>query len=69
MAVGYFPIPHEEGRKIMPIRKPSAQAKPESKQANMAIFELLAHIVEGPPPRLPSDAGFSAEFADFVAKW
>lgn len=34
----------------------------------MAIFELLAHIVEDPPPRLPEHVGFSANFVDFVSQ-
>lgn len=34
----------------------------------MAIFEQLAHIVEGPAPTLPSGVGFSPEMEDFVSK-
>ncbi len=32
----------------------------------MAIFELLAHIVDDEPPRLPDGAAFTPAFADFV---
>jgi hypothetical protein len=35
----------------------------------MAIFELLAHIVEGEPPSLPQGVGFTAEFQDFTHAW
>jgi serine/threonine protein kinase len=35
----------------------------------LALFELLQCVVSEAPPSLPTDAGFSLEFQDFVRVW
>lgn len=73
MSTGYFPIPKENlDRPVVPIRLPpdlplDAESAPQGQ--SMAIFELLAHIVEGEPPRVPQQGNFSPEFSDFVNGW
>lgn len=32
-------------------------------------FEVLTRVLESEPPRLPTDAGFSIDFQNFVRKW
>lgn len=73
MATGHFPIPKENlDQPLKPIHPPPDQpidTEPGFHGQNMAIFELLAHIVEGDPPRLPQHGGFSADFCNFVDGW
>ncbi|EDQ89916.1 uncharacterized protein MONBRDRAFT_18821 [Monosiga brevicollis MX1] len=70
MATGVFPIPAENLKKGLapmhpPPDKPLEAHAPDATQS-MAIFELLANIVESEPPRLPDDAGFSDSFINFI---
>eukprot|EP00041_Stephanoeca_diplocostata_P037669 m.1434841 g.1434841 ORF g.1434841 m.1434841 type:complete len:383 (+) comp25081_c2_seq23:127-1275(+) len=62
-----FPPPSDPTQKLPPIVVPTGQEIGKPKKV-MAIFELLAHIVEDPPPRLPEHVGFSKDFVDFVTK-
>lgn len=70
MATGNFPIPVENPPPpLVPIRNPPA-VLPDTEQKKrppMAIFEVLSCVVDGDPPRLPVDAGFSEEIQSFVA--
>mmetsp|Transcript_9725 Transcript_9725/g.24984 ORF Transcript_9725/g.24984 Transcript_9725/m.24984 type:complete len:383 (+) Transcript_9725:283-1431(+) len=73
IAVGFHPIPPppEPLKELQPIRNPPrllAEEDVKSPEKPMAIFEQLAHIVEGPPPFLPKGVGFSAEMDDFVMR-
>eukprot|EP00035_Acanthoeca_spectabilis_P021926 m.440968 g.440968 ORF g.440968 m.440968 type:complete len:376 (-) comp18599_c0_seq1:5170-6297(-) len=72
IAVGFHPIPPPDPplRELQPIRNPPRLMPEAEKQPEkpMAIFEQLAHIVEGPAPTLPSGVGFSPEMEDFVSK-
>lgn len=57
LATGRFPFPAEDLQQpLVPITTPSPGETPEPKpkKPTMAIFELLAHIVEGQPPRYVS---------------
>lgn len=70
LATGHFPIPPETPPPPpVPIRVPPRHLDDEAqhKRAPLAIFELLSLVVDGTPPRLPADQGFTAEFQDFVA--
>ncbi len=71
LATGRFPIPPDDSAPaLVPIRLPTDPAPPQPKaDAQLAIFELLAHIVEGPEPSLPACPQFTPQFIDFVAKW
>lgn len=69
LATGHFPIPPENPPPPpVPIRHPPRQLDEDAQQKRpaLAIFELLSLVVDGTPPRLPPDQGFSAEFQDFV---
>eukprot|EP00037_Helgoeca_nana_P026380 m.297617 g.297617 ORF g.297617 m.297617 type:complete len:404 (-) comp27208_c0_seq2:5206-6417(-) len=70
ISVGEHPIPPptEDLKELQPIRNPPCRLPDvvAVSEKPMAIFEQLAHIVEGPPPRLPSGVGFSAEMEQFV---
>lgn len=73
MATGHFPIPKEnldqDPVAIHPPPEDPIDAEPSSHSQSMAIFELLAHIVEGDPPTVPAQGNFTPEFADFVDSW
>ena len=73
MATGHFPIPKEnldqEPKPIHPPPKEPLDAEPEARGQSMAIFELLAHIVEGEPPTVPQQGDFTADFRSFVDGW
>lgn len=69
MATGHFPIPKENlDQPPVPIHPPPAEGidtEAPSGGQSMAIFELLAHIVEEEPPKPPSGV-FTSDFASFV---
>lgn len=73
MATGHFPIPKENlDKPLVPIHPPPEECidteAPGAGQG-MAIFELLAHIVEEEPPRPPPSGNFTPEFSSFVDGW
>eukprot|EP00051_Salpingoeca_urceolata_P001010 m.37993 g.37993 ORF g.37993 m.37993 type:complete len:407 (+) comp11144_c1_seq2:242-1462(+) len=66
MATGVYPIPVKEKPEVVPLRDPD-QPQPKSKgEAKMAIFDMVANVVNSEPPKLP-DGLFSKHFQDFVA--
>eukprot|EP00053_Salpingoeca_punica_P012600 m.112987 g.112987 ORF g.112987 m.112987 type:complete len:439 (-) comp15989_c0_seq1:502-1818(-) len=65
LATGRFPIPPDEANTLVEIRNPNSPPLPPQK-SNMSVFDLLGHIVDGEPPKLPES--FSREFRDFVSK-
>eukprot|EP00042_Codosiga_hollandica_P017588 m.48888 g.48888 ORF g.48888 m.48888 type:complete len:363 (-) comp47831_c0_seq2:129-1217(-) len=66
MATGRFPIPYDaQAVALVPLRAPTEDQDTKA-EPPLAIFELLGHIVDDPPPRLPKGCGFSAEFEDFI---
>lgn len=68
VATGRFPIPVDLQSPLVPIHAAVIPPPEAKKEPTMAIFELLAHIVEGPAPRLPEGVGFSDTFQDFIVK-
>lgn len=66
MAIGLYPIPMPDARTLAAIFGPQrGEYLPGYSNKPMAIFELLDHIVNKPPPKLPS-MYFSVAFQDFV---
>lgn len=71
LVTGVFPIPADRPIVLVPQRSPPCEAPTTDAEPGPSIFALLAAIVDGPPPQLPTDAAngiFSPDFVDYIAR-